>query len=149
MRAFQGCQSLETIDLPESVVEIGDQAFSGCSSLKAIKLPFRITKIEGGDWHEGGVFGNCKSLATISIPENVKEIGAWAFMNCSSLHTVSFSPAIQNIRVWDGAFSGCRNLKKIILPRCIADSVLNINFDNKDGGKQLRELTGLKVTYLD
>ena len=148
-RAFQGCRSLETINLPESVLEIHSKAFNGCSGLKSIKLPFRITKIEGGDYQNGGMFGNCKSLTDISIPENVEEIGAWAFLNCSSLQTVSFSTDIQNIRVWNGAFSGCRNLKEIILPRKIADSVLNTNLDNKDGGKRLRELPGLKITYLD
>ncbi len=147
--AFRGCQKLETINLPESVAEIGGATFTDCISLKAIKLPYRITEIEGGSVSVGGVFGNCKSLTTISIPENVKKIGMYAFLDCSSLQTVSFSPGIQKIRVADAAFSGCKSLKEIILPRNIADSVLNTKVDYKYDSKKLRELPGLRITYLD
>ena len=147
--AFCECLKLETINLPESVAEIGGAAFNGCINLKAIKLPFRITKIEGGPVAKGGVFGNCKSLTTIAIPENVEEIGMYAFLDCSSLQTVSFSPIMQKIRVTDAAFSGCTSLKEIILPRSIAASVLDKKFDYRFDSKKLRDLPGLKITYLD
>lgn len=147
--AFRGCKSLETIDVPESVVEIGDLAFNGCSRLKAIKLPYRIKKIGGGGAIEGGTFADCTSLREIAVPENVTEIGMWAFRNCFSLQKVVFSPEIQRIRVQDGAFYGCTSLKEIVLPRGIEKSVLDAKIDTKDGSKQLRELPGLKITYND
>ena len=73
----------------------------------------------------------------------------FAFLNCTSLQKVSFSPDIQRIRIGDGAFKGCANLKEIALPRSIADTVLDTKVDNKYDSKKIREITGLKITYLD
>ena len=36
---------MTTIELPDSVTSIGDQAFSGCSSLTTIELPDSVTGI--------------------------------------------------------------------------------------------------------
>src|SRR5574344_1640029 len=44
--AFAGCKSLEKIDIPSNVAEIGQGAFDGCSSITSIILPSSITKIE-------------------------------------------------------------------------------------------------------
>lgn len=57
--AFEGCSSLTSIVLPDSLVAIGDQAFSGCSS-----------------------------LTSITIPESVREIGRYPFANCSAISSV-------------------------------------------------------------
>ena len=134
---------MKTIDIPESVIEIGYSAFKDCVGLRKIKLPFRITKIESE------VFANCTSLSEISIPENVEKIDMHAFGNCSSLRKVKFSDGIQKLRVADAAFTGCANLKEIILPRAIADSVLNTKVDYRFDSKKLRELPGLKITYAE
>ena len=142
--AFCGCESLETIDLPESVINIGWEAFKDCIGLKNIKLPYRVTTLGSG------LFANCKSLKAISIPENVKIIEGVAFKNCSSLQTVEFSPGIEEIQIYgECIFQGCYNLKEIILPRSIADKILNTRIDPWIESKKIRELPGLKITYLD
>ena len=43
--AFYYCESLETIEIPNSVEEIGKEAFEGCSALKSIKIPKSVKKI--------------------------------------------------------------------------------------------------------
>ena len=37
--AFEGCESLENITIPDSVTHIGDNAFVGCESLSSIIIP--------------------------------------------------------------------------------------------------------------
>ena len=43
--AFGGCSRLTSIEIPESVTNIGSKAFSECSSLKNIKIPESVTSI--------------------------------------------------------------------------------------------------------
>jgi hypothetical protein len=73
--AFQGCESLTSITLPNSVTHIGDWAFDECGSLNSIVIPDNITSI--GDC----AFYNCISLTSITIPDSVTSIGDRAFYN--------------------------------------------------------------------
>ena len=83
----------------------------------------------------------------IEIPENVVKIDLHAFVNCESLQKVLFSPEIRKIAVCDGAFEGCLNLREIVMPRCIADAVLNSNISTKYDSKKLKDIPDLKITY--
>ncbi len=53
--------------------EIRYHAFAGCESLETIELPDSVTKIENN------VFVVCYALKEIRLPKNLKEIGAEAF----------------------------------------------------------------------
>ena len=46
-RAFEGCATLRSITLPDSLTSLGDHAFKGCSSLLSITLPYGVTSIGG------------------------------------------------------------------------------------------------------
>ena len=46
--AFKGCDSLTSINLPDSVTNIGDFAFTECRSLTYINIPSRVTNIGEG-----------------------------------------------------------------------------------------------------
>ena len=78
--AFDGCQNLETVALPESLTTLGNDAFRSCSSLKTIKIPSGVTAIP--DF----CFGNCSSLESVTIPEGVTTIGSGAFLSCIYNH---------------------------------------------------------------
>ncbi|MBO7253913.1 MAG: leucine-rich repeat domain-containing protein [Clostridia bacterium] len=43
--AFSGCMSLSVVDIPESVVEIGECAFIGCRALSSVKVMGELKKI--------------------------------------------------------------------------------------------------------
>ena len=71
-----GCANLESVIIPEGVVNIGGYAFSGCSSLKTVSVPDSATNIGGN------VFANCKSLV-INCAEN-STVKAYADTNSFS-----------------------------------------------------------------
>lgn len=54
--AFDSCNSLENIRLPNTIISIGDFAFKDCSNLTSIELPDSITSI--GE----GAFNGCNNL---------------------------------------------------------------------------------------
>ena len=71
--AFYNCEGLALISLPESLSVIGNHSFSGCRSLDNIILPNAITTIERY------TFSNCSSLVSISFPLNLTSIESMAF----------------------------------------------------------------------
>ncbi len=65
------------------VTGIGQFAFDGCSSLTSINLPESITSI--GNF----AFRKCENLISINIPPGVTSIGREAFMYCSGLTNIN------------------------------------------------------------
>ena len=77
--AFEICTSVESINIPDSVTNIGDYAFFGCTSLEKIEIPNKVTSV--GKY----AFGICSKLTNITIPESVTTIGEQAFYSCVNL----------------------------------------------------------------
>lgn len=80
--AFNGCLSLATINLPDSLTSIGSYSFS-YSPLTTIILPSNLISIGNN------AFQSCDRLTTIHIPSNVTSIGNNLFMYCPSLKEVT------------------------------------------------------------
>lgn len=123
------------VTIPNTVIEIGEEAFNRCYSLKSVSIPSSVTKI--GDWGFSATrlvsviipnsvrtigkyaFSVCDELTSITIPESVTYIGNDAFASCRSLKSVSLPNTISNI----GFFDFCSSLTSIIIP----NSVTNID----------------------
>lgn len=81
---FFDCCALETLDLPDSLEEIGDYCFADCKSLKKLDLS-RLLRLQ----HIGrSAFDGCSALEELILPENLRELGPAAFCNCISLKRV-------------------------------------------------------------
>ena len=111
--AFQGCSSLTSIAIPNSIMSIGHYAFAGCSSLTSITIPNSITEINGG------IFEGCSSLTSITIPNSITSIGIAAFQGCSSLTSIAIPNSITSIG--GDAFQGCSSLTSITIPNSITE----------------------------
>ena len=79
-QAFERCENLAGIVIPEGVTTINDFAFNGCAGLKTISLPKGINF--GSNW----VFNFCNSLAHVSFSGTMEEFANLDGINsCSEL----------------------------------------------------------------
>ena len=104
-RAFYQCFGLTSVTIPNSVTSIGNKAFYYCSSLTSITIPNRVTSI--GDY----TFRGCSSLTSITIPNSVTNIGMGAFKYCSGLTSITIPNSVTNIG--DYAFEACNGLESV------------------------------------
>lgn len=133
--AFQDCDQITIINIPESVTQIGKKAFQGCSSLKTLVLPSKLTEI--GDtcfkWCgaltditvKGKIIGSnmflsCKALETVVIPGNVENVGYGAFGGCTKLKNVTIEDGVKYLGA--GCFQSCYALEEITAPSSVTGS---------------------------
>ncbi len=106
--AFDGCSSLTSIEIPNSVTSIGYAAFRVCSSLTSIEIPNGVTSIGYS------AFEDCSSLTSVVIPDSVTSIGERAFYKCTSLTSIEIPNSVTSIGEW--AFFDCSSLTSIEIP---------------------------------
>ena len=109
--AFCGCESLSSIELPESLTSIGEEVFFGCGSLSRVELPESLTSIGNR------AFCECKSLSSIELPESLRSIGVTIFAYCESLNSIKLPESITSLRFCE--FYGCSSLSSIELPESL------------------------------
>ncbi len=107
MSSFENCQKLESISLPTSLTTIQDHAFQNCTMLSDVVLPNSLTYLGSA------VFSECTLLATISLSNKIEYIGEYAFNNCSSLKEITLPDSLRTLG--QGAFKSAIHLKSIIL----------------------------------
>ncbi|MBR5238070.1 MAG: leucine-rich repeat domain-containing protein [Paludibacteraceae bacterium] len=106
--AFNWCESLKSIIIPNSVTSIGNRAFYQCTKLTSIVIPESVTSIGKG------AFENCKKLTSIVIPDNVKSIEDMTFSWCFALTGIVIPNSVTSIGY--EAFESCSALKSIVIP---------------------------------
>ena len=133
--AFSSCDSIRIVICSNSVESIGDHAFSHCINLSDVRFANKL--IEIGD----SAFECCYSLTNIRLPDSLetigssafyvtgltelvvpgatKEIGERAFSGCHDLKRVILQEGISAIG--DSAFFGCDNLTAIVLPESLTE----------------------------
>lgn len=109
--SFQGCSELLSVELPDSVKAIGDDAF-GCEKLQSVKLSESLEVLYSG------AFLFCSSLKSILFPKSLTKICSYAFWGCEALESVVFADTPVDIE--DNVFKDCESLKTIELPKSIA-----------------------------
>lgn len=107
--AFASCQELESVTIGNSVNVIGASAFEDCPMLSEINLPNGLKEI-GND-----AFAYCTDLTGVEIPDSVVTIGDGAFNGCSSIETVTLGESVD--AVGEDAFLNCDDLTTVYLKR--------------------------------
>ena len=127
--AFCG-QQLESVDIPDCVLQIDKYVFSNCTNLKKVSLPNALEVIEDYLFYYSalssiiipnsvleigeGSFAWCKCLTSLILPDNVWKISKNAFSHCLSLSSITLSRNIKIIEPY--AFCECEQLTNIELP---------------------------------
>ena len=152
---FKNHTSMESIEFPDSLEEIDYYAFEGCNALSSIVLPdsaeikasLRDTALysnpefcennaiyindrlvetdykkvsgeftvrEGTRIIGNSAFADCQSLEKVTLPDSVTTIGEYAFADCYALTQVNIPSGVTYIA--KSAFSSCDSLSEIIIP---------------------------------
>ncbi|MCH5162065.1 MAG: leucine-rich repeat protein [Clostridiales bacterium] len=132
-RAFSHCSYLTSVTIGSGVTYIGDEAFRECG-VEAIELPDSVTHI--------GVkaFYYSKRLETVRIGNGVTHIGEEAFSGCDDLRSVTMGSSVTDIG--DYAFNNCVSLTTIDIPASVThignyafygcSQLENVNFKNTE-----------------
>ncbi len=120
--AFNGCASIESVSIPNSVASVGGGAFKNCAALTDITLPDSITSIGLG------AFENCSAMASISLSYssmNNKHFG-YIFGAESFEHNNAKVPSSLNAvnitggsTIVENAFNGCAGIKSVTVPNSV------------------------------
>lgn len=113
-RAFENCDKLTSVTIPDGVTIIKGGAFSNCTSLTSVKIPDSVISIGSG------AFSDCTSLESITIPDSVTNLGSHLFQFCDNLKSVKLPNKITSIG--EKTFSFCIKLRSVKIP----DSVKSI-----------------------
>ena len=126
--AFYECSQLTSVDLPDSVTYIGAYAFDGTPFISSmgdfpiigdgilvrymgtgtsVEIPDEVRRIASRAFRSS-------KLKSVVIPSSVFSIDSYAFADCAGLQSVGFSEGL--VMIGDGAFRGCKSLKKLVTP---------------------------------
>ena len=88
--AFEYCNNLTSVVIPDSVCAIGNYAFAHCWRLANITLPSNNSFYYIGE----GTFNNCV-MTSIKIPASVGKIASCAFEMCGDLTSITFEGTME------------------------------------------------------
>ena len=137
--AFESCNNLTSVTIPESVISIGEESFRDSYMLGTIIIPESVVSIASGAFYntawyrelpDGVVYinkilydykGSMPINTSIKIEEGTIGIVYGAFYNCDNLASITIPNSITSIP--NNTFNGCTSLKSVIF---------------QDGNKELR-----------
>jgi len=108
--------TFKSLTIPASIKSIGMSAFDNCSELKQINFA-EDSNLEYIGYQ---AFGYC-GIETLVLPEGLKELECCAFIYNEGLKEVYLPSTLTKINVYNDddsdspAFSGCKNLEKIVV----------------------------------
>ncbi len=133
--AFQACEMLESVTIPNTVKKVGIYAFAACTKLLNISFPESLEDVMGGALYEcawydnqpdgliyvGNLLYRYKGVApaeTIEVREGTKAILDFAFTQQPNIQSVVLPNSVTSVHV--RAFADCPNLETVVLPNSLS-----------------------------
>ena len=150
--AFDSCEEITSLGLPNSLVSIGNYAFYECRALQSVHFGPLRSLGEGAFYGCGeltavnledtritalrlGTFASCRLLTSMVFPETLQTIEPGAFYECQSLRTVIIQS--DHVTVQPNAFDDCVGLKYIFftkgIPASFGESMMGESETTSDG----------------
>lgn len=118
-QAFYYCPNLKKVTIYEGVKTIGQTAFIGCTQLTSITIPGTIKNMDQA-------FSGNTALSHVTLTNGISNISNMAFKGCTGLTEIKVPISVEQI--CPGAFNGCTNLKSVLLEKNI--KIINVNAFN-------------------
>ena len=119
--AFNSCNRLRSIEVPNGVVGIGNGAFANCTDLSSVVIPDGVITIGSR------AFEYCSRLESVIIPDSTTYLGEAAFFYCFSLNSAIIGNKIKIIG--NNTFDSCDNLSYLVIGKSVT-SIGNSAFVN-------------------
>ena len=136
--AFQQCLGLTKVYIGSSVETIGEAAFYYCLNLTEIFIPESVTKIDDFAL-------NYTALQSVTIPASTTTIGEWVLNNCEYLSKIEVAPGNTVYDSRDNCNALIETASNTLLQGCnntvIPASVTTIYLDAFDECRGLKNLT--------
>ena len=132
--AFNGCTTIKTICLPESIttignyafqnsgiesinigtniLSIGSNAFSGCTNLISIDLSNMDMNTLGSSLGDN-IFNGATNLKEVLLPKNMKSIPQSMFSGCVKLEEITIPDTVTTLG--NSSFNGCSSLLRVTI----------------------------------
>lgn len=164
--AFADSSRIKSVNIPDSVVSVGEYAFYNCSDIRSVKLGNRILNIGAFAFSkcpslgevilngtlevvEEGAFAYCTALKRVEIGDSVTKIGEAAFFKCQSLDYVEIGLGVESIG--RSAFEDCRDIESVniksVFNWCRID--FDNNFSNPLGYAKYLYINGERTLYVN
>lgn len=135
--AFQSCNTIESVVIPDCVEILGLLCFDECSNLADVTLPAELKDI--GQY----AFADCTNLKTIQFPEKLQKIGYAAFQNSGISGDIVFPESLEE--VGNSSFAYCSGIESVVLGdnvACISGSVFDrcVNLKSVTIGRNIKEI---------
>ena len=124
-----GCTKLKEVTLPDNITVIPDYAFEKCTLLEKINIPQSLVQIRNDAFAESGIkefvapdsfkeiwgnaFKDCKNLEKVDLNKTTS-IGDMSFENCTKLSSIVLPNTLVELGTY--VFSGCTLLNNIKMP---------------------------------
>ena len=127
-QAFFNCSNLTNVTIPEGVTKIGTNAFYGCSQLTSITIPSTIKNMDTA-------FPSNPKLSQVTLTNGIPKISSHAFERCTELREIKVPISVDEICPF--AFNGCTGLTSVTLEK-------GINIINRNAFKDCTNLNDVK-----
>lgn len=107
--AFEMCNSLSEVQLPEGLNKLGNNAFANCRQITSVRVPSTLNTLPAG------AFKGCTALTDVKLLFGVVNLGDSTFARCTALQTIELPHSVRSILAT--TFNHTKSLKSVAVDK--------------------------------